>query len=46
MQFIDHNKSVDAMDIGVHGSLSTMIFSGYVPSSGLLSNMVVLFLGF
>ena len=34
------------MDTGVHGSLSIMVFSAYVPSTGLLSNMVVLVLGF
>ena len=35
-----------AMNIGVHVSFSIMVFSGYMPSRGLLGHMVVLFLVF
>ena len=44
-----HNLTIvnnAAVNIGVHVSFSIMVFSGYMPSSGLLGHMVVLFLGF
>ena len=33
-------------DTEIHTSFSIIVFSGHMPSSGLLGHMVVLFLGF
>ena len=35
-----------AVNIGVCASLSIMVFSGNIPSSGIVGHMVVLFLAF
>ena len=35
-----------AMNIGVHISLRIVVVSGYIPSSGIVSHVVVLFLVF